>query len=227
MPMFKVLSAVRHDRLGLVMLVPLNVAVISLPFLLLDVEPGFFHHPAILGFYLMVSAFVAVEVLSSAHANQLPEPSGHHPWLPYVTGMALLVFFWMDLLGAREVTVTWAWWHAVAIPVVLAGVGLRVLAIRTLKQHFVSHLALRHDHHLVQHGVYRWLRHPSELGLILVCVGLLLWLSVPAALGFMLLAILPLSLFRIYQEEALLAERFAMRFERYRSRTSALLPGLF
>ena len=215
------------DRLVIVIAVLLNAALLSLPMLVFPFDVGFLQKPATVGFYLMVSVFVAVEIIASTKAHQSQEQALCHAWLPYVTGMALLVFFWIDLLGYRQINVEWAWWHLIGAPVLLAGIGLRVLAIQTLNKHFVSHIALRHDHRLIQHGLYRWLRHPSELGLILVCAGILLWQSVPEALCFMLLVILPLSIFRIYREDAVLAERFPVQFEDYRQRTAALLPGLF
>ena len=215
------------DRLVIVIAVLLNAALLSLPMLVFPFDVRFLQKPATVGFYLMVSVFVAVEIIASTKAHQSQEQALCHAWLPYVTGMALLVFFWIDLLGYRQINVEWAWWHLVGAPVLLAGIGLRVLAIQTLNKHFVSHIALRHDHRLIQHGLYRWLRHPSELGLLLVCSGLCMLNPVPEAVWFGLAVILPLSLFRIHTEDAILAERFPIPFEKYRQRTAALFPGLF
>lgn len=85
---------------------------------------------------------------------------------------------------------------------VVAGVALRITAIRTLGDRFVSDIAIRGD--VVRDGIYAWLRHPSELGFILLAFGYPLLLSAPLTAMLALLAIVPISTWRMRRENRVL-----------------------
>lgn len=57
----------------------------------------------------------------------------------------------------------------VAVVCIVLGAVLRIVAIRTLGRNFV--LSLGWPHSLVVHGVYRYVRHPSYTGSLLVLSG--------------------------------------------------------
>ena len=48
--------------------------------------------------------------------------------------------------------------------VAVAGITLRIWAILTLDQFFTFVVGIADDHRVVQHGPYRWLRHPGYAG---------------------------------------------------------------
>jgi len=75
-------------------------------------------------------------------------------------------------------------------------------------------------------AVYRVIRHPSYLGLLVSSLG---WaLAFRSAVGVLLAALLvPPLLARIRAEEALLRAQFGGKYEAYCSRTSRLIPGLY
>src|SRR5262249_3589838 len=54
------------------------------------------------------------------------------------------------------------------LAVAVSGIGLRQWAIRTLGRLFVGYVAIQPDHHAVQSGPYRYLRHPSYTGIWLL-----------------------------------------------------------
>lgn len=82
-----------------------------------------------------------------------------------------------------------------------AGVALRLMAIRRLGPRFTHGVELVPGHRLETQGVYRWMHHPSEIGLLLVGLGTGLLLgSVP----WVPLMLLPMVL-RVHAEERLLA----------------------
>ena len=80
---------------------------------------------------------------------------------------------------------------------------------------------------MVQEGVYAWMRHPSETGMLLVALGaaILLGSGVAAAVWGALL--LPLALARISIEDRCLSEAFGAKHRSYRRRVRALVPFLF
>ena len=107
-----------------------------------------------------------------------------------------------------------------------AGWFLRFWAMRELGRLFTFEIGIRSEHVLIQSGPYRWLRHPSYTGFLLLVLGLALigrslglWLfSVPATVAFLM--------FRIRAEERMLARHFGESYRAYASRTWRLLPGL-
>lgn len=88
-------------------------------------------------------------------------------------------------------------------------------------------LELRENHSVVTHGVYRKIRHPMYLGLLLYGTGQALavsnWLAGPSYLAAMILVIL----FRIGFEERMMRDHFGGEYEAYAARTQRLVPGLW
>ena len=75
-------------------------------------------------------------------------------------------------------------------------------------------------------GIYRAIRHPSYLGLLVNALG---WaLAFRSGIGVILAALMvPPLLARIRAEEALLRTQFGDAYDAYRHRTSRLIPGLY
>lgn len=88
-------------------------------------------------------------------------------------------------------------------------------------------LELRESHALVTRGVYRHVRHPMYVALLLYGAGQALvlpnWLAGP----FYLVAIVLLVALRLAPEERLLLEEFGADYEAYRARTRRLVPGVW
>jgi len=85
----------------------------------------------------------------------------------------------------------------------VAGIALRLWSIATLGAAFASALD---SPRLVTTGPYRWMRHPSEVGLLAAMLGS----SLVLASGFALLATLaafPIAAVRCRREDAALARR--------------------
>jgi len=107
-----------------------------------------------------------------------------------------------------------------------AGGALRLWPVFVLGRRFSGLVAIQPGHTLVTGGVYRVIRHPSYLGLLVNSLG---WaLAFRSGIGVLLTALLiPPLLARIHSEERLLSTQFGAEYEAYRSRTSRLIPGLY
>lgn len=96
-----------------------------------------------------------------------------------------------------------------------------------LGTHWSITLELRQEHRLVTHGVYRRVRHPMYLALLLYSLGQALvlpnWIAGPSYLAAMLL----LFAFRVGPEERMMHERFGADYEQYRQRSRRLIPGVW
>lgn len=90
-----------------------------------------------------------------------------------------------------------------AFVLIAVGVALRVTAIRTLREDFVSATVV--PARLCQHGVYRWMWHPSEIGLMIAATGTAAAAGSLIAAALTGLVLVPLSLARTRAEDRLLA----------------------
>ena len=108
----------------------------------------------------------------------------------------------------------------------LAGGALRIWPIFVLGRRFSGLVAIQPGHELVTDGIYRVIRHPSYLGMIILMLG---WaLAFRSGLGVILAAlIVPPVLARIRSEETLLRFQFGDEYDAYRRRTWRLIPGIY
>ncbi len=115
-------------------------------------------------------------------------------------------------------------WLGVAL--LVAGGTLRLAPVFTLGERFSGLVAIQPGHRLETGGLYRFIRHPSYLGLVIGAFG---WALVFHSVVGVILASLnvPPLIARIRAEEALLAETFGAEYEAYRARTARLAPGIY
>jgi protein-S-isoprenylcysteine O-methyltransferase Ste14 len=108
----------------------------------------------------------------------------------------------------------------------LLGGALRIWPVFVLGRRFSGLVAIQPGHELVTSGIYRLIRHPSYLGLLVNFLG---WvLAFRSGLGVLLtLLIIPPLLARIGAEEALLRSQFGDQYDAYCARTWRLIPGLY
>jgi protein-S-isoprenylcysteine O-methyltransferase Ste14 len=108
----------------------------------------------------------------------------------------------------------------------VAGGALRIWPVFALGRRFSGLVAIQPGHALVTIGVYRVIRNPSYLGLLVNALG---WaLAFRSAVGVLLaLLYIPPLLARIRAEEALLHAHFGEAYDAYRARTSRLIPGVY
>jgi protein-S-isoprenylcysteine O-methyltransferase Ste14 len=114
-----------------------------------------------------------------------------------------------------------------ALVALWAGLALRIWAVVTLGRSFRTTVEVDSGQAVVQRGPYRWVRHPSYGGLLLILIGVGLlidnWLSLAIAL------LLPLAtlLRRIAVEEKILTQVLGSAYRDYQAHTRRLLPGVW
>jgi protein-S-isoprenylcysteine O-methyltransferase Ste14 len=87
------------------------------------------------------------------------------------------------------------------------------------------YVTLGNGHQLIQTGIYRLIRHPIYLGLILNIVGVALAFRSLLAIPLFVLAAAFVA-WRIRREDAMLDREFGADFARYRHRTKRFFPYL-
>ena len=120
-----------------------------------------------------------------------------------------------------------ALWQFPGLFFLIVGIAVRWNAIRTLGRFFSTNLTIQENHRIIEHGIYKLLRHPSYTGSMLSFLGF--GLSMTNWLSLLLLTIIPWATFihRTSVEEAMLEKQFGQRYAAYRNRTKKIIPFLF
>jgi protein-S-isoprenylcysteine O-methyltransferase Ste14 len=174
-----------------------------------------------------LALWIGWSVLEAGLALGGREPTGgaarRDRTLAALTGAALLVLAWHALWAAP------AWrgggpWPWIAAAGLAAGAVLRIAAVRQLGARFVSAACADAATPLATSGVYSWVRHPSETGLLLASLGAALLLRSAVSLALWAAVLVPLSAARVHREDRVLDRVHGKVHREYRRRTGALLP---
>ena len=189
---------------------------------------AFFCHPPLIA--LAVALFVIAGVAFFADGNLSPgvREDRDNRWVIAAFALIGLLAAYLPAYTDRKEfwaldgdTVRW-----LGVVLFTAGSALRLWPVFVLGHRFSGLVAIQPGHTLVTSGIYRIIRHPSYLGLL---IGTLGWgLAFRSGVGVLLAALMipPLAA-RIRAEERLLRTEFGAEYDAYRARTSRLIPGLF
>ncbi|MFH1262787.1 MAG: isoprenylcysteine carboxylmethyltransferase family protein [Pseudomonadota bacterium] len=120
-----------------------------------------------------------------------------------------------------------AWSLFSGLSVLAAGSLLRFWSIRMLGSAFTSMVQTADDQHLIQSGPYRFIRHPSYLGALMMAVGISILLQSVVGLLVVLATMVPAYAFRIHVEEIALKAHFGDTYKNYQSHTKRLFPFIY
>ena len=139
--------------------------------------------------------------------------------------IGLLVAMW-DFIQLQKAIWTLGLLNGLGLAVFVGGTVLRQVGKRTLGRSYSYGLRTLNDQKLIQHGVYRHIRHPITLAAIIYTPAIPLVLS--SLYGFLvMLGIVPLFLYRIGNEEKMLIEKFGPKYIQYMKRTKRLIPLIY
>jgi len=115
----------------------------------------------------------------------------------------------------------------VGLGLLFVGFAIRWAAILQLKKGFTVDVSISKHHKLKDDGLYKNIRHPSYLGLILQFLGLSLLFNSWLTLLIITIPVFLALAYRIKVEEELLCSAFGEEYENYKKRTKRILPGIF
>lgn len=104
------------------------------------------------------------------------------------------------------------------------GLLLRWWSVRTLGRFFTTVLAVDDNQPIIESGPYRWLRHPSYLGLLLAFGGCGVMVGNWAGLLGSVVIMLAALVFRIRVEERALTAALGERYEQFAGQRARLVP---
>jgi protein-S-isoprenylcysteine O-methyltransferase Ste14 len=115
-------------------------------------------------------------------------------------------------------------WFWTGIAVMVAGSLLRRHCFRMLGSSFTAAVVVVQGQAIVERGAYRWIRHPSYSGGLLIYAGigsaLGNWISLAEIVGVVLAS----YLFRVRAEETALVETLGKPYRDYMRRTKRFVP---
>jgi protein-S-isoprenylcysteine O-methyltransferase Ste14 len=135
-------------------------------------------------------------------------------WLPVIFDFGRLV-----ILGG------WLTWVGIAI--MISGIVFRQYAISILGKFFTSTIQIKKDHELIQTGPYRYLRHPSYFGILIMSLGL--GIAMANWISLILCMVLPTIglMQRIQFEEKELEQYFGRQYQDYKKNTRCIIPYIY
>ncbi len=118
------------------------------------------------------------------------------------------------------------WVHSVGTAMVILAVPVGYWVMSSLSENVSETIYTRPGQKLVQHGPYRWVRHPLYTNGMLLFLGAGVGAENAFIVLFTMLTWACIYRIVIPQEEAALLERFGEDYEEYMTRTGKLLPQL-
>jgi protein-S-isoprenylcysteine O-methyltransferase Ste14 len=120
-----------------------------------------------------------------------------------------------------------AWFRWTGLVLVCLGFALRVWAITTLGSSFRTSVEVDRDQPVVTTGPYRWVRHPSYSGMLLITLGF--GLALVSWISLALCTVLPCValVHRIRVEEPELVRVLGEPYRTYQAQTKRLVPGVW
>ncbi len=189
---------------------------------------AFFSHPPFIATTAGAVVALVVSLFSRANLSSGEREDRGNRWvLGAFSVLAILLAFLSAYTDRHDFwtidgeAIRWA-----GFALLVVGSIVRLWPVFVLGPRFSGLVAIQTDHELVTTGIYRYVRNPSYLGLLVASLG---WALVfRAGVGILLTALLLIPLVaRIRSEERLLTEHFGTEYERYRARTWRLLPGIY
>jgi len=189
---------------------------------------AFFSRPSllVLAVATVLMTIVAIFTLGNLSTGEREDRSNR--WVIAVFGVIGLLSAWLPAYTDRR-----EFWVVdgdalrwIGVGLYIAGGALRLWPVFVLGRRFSGLVAIQPGHTLVTTGIYRTVRNPSYLGLLVMSFG---WvLAFRSIIGVVLAALLiPPLVARMRSEEALLRSQFGAEYEAYRARTWRLIPGLY
>lgn len=189
------------------------------------------HTAARIAFYVPLAIFVLGEWRVRLRSVMNREGARAEGWsralvyLGLVAGIVGAVL--LGHLGATAIDAVRVPLFVLGIVLMAAGIVVRQWAVALLGALFTTDVRVHEDQRVVDTGPYRWVRHPSYTGLLLICAGIALAQDNWAALLAGVLLPLPVLVMRIRVEEAALLAGLGEPYRRFAAGRAHLVPGVW
>ncbi len=188
----------------------------------------FFSHPPLIALTAITIVLGVASLFTEGHIGSGVREDRSNRWVIAALGALGFADAYLPAYTDQHDILTFGGESVRWFGVTLYAVGgvLRIAPVFVLGRRFSGLVAIQPDHRLVTGGIYRVIRHPSYLGLLVNALG---WgLAFRAGVGvFIAVLMLIVVLARIDAEERLLRVTFGVEYDAYRARTWRLIPYLY
>jgi protein-S-isoprenylcysteine O-methyltransferase len=115
----------------------------------------------------------------------------------------------------------------IGVLVFAVGMVLRIYSIIYLGRFFTVNVAIAPDHLLIDSGPYRFVRHPSYTGLLMLFFGLGLGIGNWVSIAVIVIPVFAALWWRMRIEEAALLEALDESYRCYMKRAKRLVPKIY
>lgn len=153
----------------------------------------------------------------------LQEKNDRSFWL--ITGCMIVAFFLppIEYLNLESPFVPSTALINVGLGLIIIGSIVFGYARHVLRRWYSGHLSVQADQVLIQHGPYRFVRHPAYLGYLLMVVGICLGYA--SLIGLInILFLLICFQYRMKVEEKILVDHFGDLYQHYAQKTKMIIP---
>lgn len=193
----------RNDVTPLIMWFCLLTGIIALSFIRLKRATGFWNEYPVnfdivfIGSYILWM-FAELRISRNDLHTEGKETSDCATCQMYGLGQALvfLTALWFTSVWQKPGVA-----HASGISILLAGIGYRLWAIRTLGQFYSHRVRVIEQHQIVVSGPYRFTRHPAYAGMIVANAGICIYFFNMVTISVFLFIFMPAIILRIIIEE--------------------------
>jgi protein-S-isoprenylcysteine O-methyltransferase Ste14 len=189
---------------------------------------AFSSHPPLVALGIMTVVLTVVALFTGANLSSGEQEDRGNRWVLIAFSLiAILIAFLPAYTDRKGIFVfdgdTMRW---LGVVLFTAGGVLRLWPVFILGRRFSGLVAIQAEHTLVTTGIYRGIRNPSYLGLLISTLG---WaLAFRSGVGVVLTALMiPPLVARMHSEEKLLRAHFSTEYEAYYARTWRLIPGVY
>jgi protein-S-isoprenylcysteine O-methyltransferase Ste14 len=119
------------------------------------------------------------------------------------------------------------WIRYFGLVCLITGLAIRWTAVIMLGRSFSANVAIRADQKLHTGGLYRFVRHPSYFGLLLIIFAIGLHTHNWIAFAIVMIPSFAALSYRIHVEEVALRAAFGDAYKDYSRRTKRLIPGIY
>jgi protein-S-isoprenylcysteine O-methyltransferase Ste14 len=119
------------------------------------------------------------------------------------------------------------WLKPLSDALIMVGLAVRWTAILTLGKAFSSNVAIQQSQTIQRSGLYRIVRHPSYLGMLIIFFAIGVHSRNWLGLAVVMIPTTVALLYRIHVEEIALRDAFGAEYADYSKFTKRLIPGIY
>jgi protein-S-isoprenylcysteine O-methyltransferase Ste14 len=183
--------------------------------------------------YLLIGAYFIIErrlrqgeAALNLKASNTDEGSSRLLWGSSIVGLLGLLL--APILNTYRIfSIDWPAIAWIGIGLMIAGLCLRYWAAQEMGAFYTRTLQVLPEHHVIETGPYRLIRHPGYLGTSLLAWGAGLALQNGLVMLVVIVSDFVAKYYRIKVEENMLAQSLGDAYHAYRTRTQRIIPFIY